>query len=417
MNLFNDEELIRRLKRLNAVQPAPAAMNQALDRVRQSLVKDSSNKPRWGNKIVLKHVAAAAAVLIVVGGTLVWFWPASSPAQASFGELQQVMKAVRSVTCRQTTRGGDEPAQTTQWMFLADGRARFENSDGSSSILDPTKARMLILNPKKREAKLWLGIKTPPVNPYELFKNLPNDASARRLPGKKIDGKEVLGFAVKVVGEEATLWADARTRLPLRIEAEQKGEQGKTITSVLDDFIFDRELDPKLFSMEPPAGYKVDTLGVAELPPPPADPKLKDLVVTPWVGIGPVKFGMSREEIENLFGRADAVVEGKNNVDLNYGSRGFTLGVRKNVGLWTIWCKTQEFSLPFRINDFSGKTDKGIAMGASKADIMRVYGKPDAENIIQTTTQLAYREPDVSFTIVNDKLIQMNFMYQRREAK
>jgi hypothetical protein len=252
------------------------------------------------------------------------------------------------------------------------------------------------------------------LNLYELIKNLPSDTSARSLPGKKIDGKDVLGFAVKVAwcdsacqGQDLTLWADAKTRLPVRIEAEGKDDDGKPGEVVIDDFVFDRELDAKLFSFEPPADHQFVTKGVAELPAVPTDSPLKDLVVTPLVGIGPVQFGMVREEVEKVLGKPDAVqAVGTNGyVDMNYGSRGLFIGASKTLGVVTISCVAQQ-AMATRVRNFSGKTDKGIALGASMADVIQAYGEPDSKETNKGSTYLSYNQLQAHFTLFSDKLVQ-----------
>jgi hypothetical protein len=84
-------------------------------------------------------------------------------------------------------------------------------------------------------------------------------------------------------------------------------------------------------------------LGTTELPAAPKNPQQKDLIVTPLVGIGPVKFGMSRADVEKALGKADAAQEqGKNGyVQLNYGSRGFFIGVSKTRGVVIFSCSSQ----------------------------------------------------------------------------
>ena len=129
----------------------------------------------------------------------------------------------------------------------------------------------------------------PPADMYQFIKNLPGDSTARPLPGKKIDGREVLGFTVKVKDQEWTVWADARTRLPVRVEFEAKDDKGKIIGDVsYDEFVFDKGLDLKLFSFDPPAGYKLQTFGIAGLPSAPNDPQLveadRDAARGHWTG-------------------------------------------------------------------------------------------------------------------------------------
>jgi hypothetical protein len=302
-------------------------------------------------------------------------------------------------------------------MILANGVCRTEQTDGGYTVTDPGKRRALLVRPDKNEATLLQGLNTPSVNLYELLKNLPGDASARPLSGKKLDGKEVLGFAVPapckdgcLKGKEITLtvWADPRTRLPLRIETADKDEKGDPAEIVVDQIVFDGALDAKLFDLEPPAGYKLRTEGVAELPPAPADPQPGDLVVTPRKGVDPVEFGMSREQVEEALGKADGVQEvGKNGyVEMNYGSRGLFLGVSKTLGVVTISCSCQQVTL-LRIRDFGGKTDKGIALGAGIADVIKAYGEPTKKETNEGSTYLDYDKLGAWFTFFGDRLVQI----------
>jgi hypothetical protein len=323
----------------------------------------------------------------------------------------------RSVTCRYTRI--EVPEETIRIWVLDNGLSRSEEKDGSYTISNSTKYRALVVNPRKREATLFEGANIPQVNMYERIKRLPGDASARPLPRKKIDGKEALGFLVKMEGHDVTVWADPTTRLPVRIEAEEKDSQGKTVGMVLHEFVFDKELDSKLFSFDTKLleGYKIETKGIANFPAAPTDPQQKDLVVTPLVGIGPVKFGMSREEVERLLGKPDGVQEVGNRgaVNLNYGSRGFFLFVSKTLGVITISCVAQK-SMAFRVRDFTGKTDKGIALGVAKADIIRAYGEPNRNETQKGSTYLSYGKLQADFTLFDDKLVEM--MFQRpRPAK
>src|SRR5579871_1407151 len=414
MNDFPDDDLIRRLQRLADVQPTPDATRRALERVRRALAGNQVVYTPLRRRIMPRHVAAAAAMVLIAGSVFAWLALPASPARANFGEVQAALKAAHSVTCRQTVHVQGQPDQVTHIFVLGSGLWRAEDRDGRYTVADVGKHKALAVDPKERHALLLQGANMPKVNLYEKIKALPNDAGAQPLPGKKLDGKDVLGFRVKMSDLNCTVWADAKTRLPVRIEAEEKTDDGKVSRLVLDDFAFDKELDPKLFSFEPPPGYKLDVQGIAELPAAPEDPKLKNLVVTPLVGIGPVKFGMSREQVEKALGKADSVeAQGKNGyVSMNYGSRGFFLGVSKTLGVVTISCASQA-TFAVRIRDFAGKTDKGIALGATLADVVRAYGEPDWKKTDHGSTHVSYNRLQASFTFFGDKLVQMLFTKPR----
>ena len=219
---------------------------------------------------------------------------------------------------------------------------------------------------------------------------------------------------VKVQEQDVTVWVDARTRLPVRFNAEGKNEEGKPSQLVVGDFKFDREVDAALFSFQPPAGYKLEARGVGAFPPAPAEPRLKDLVVTPLVGIGPARFGMGRAEVERLLGRPDAAepVGKYGSVNLNYGSRGMFIAVGQKLGVVMITCVAQKV-MAVRVRDFSGKTDKGIAVGAHEADITKAYGRPSSRSTNKGSTYLSYGPLKADFTLVGDELVQMTFQRPR----
>ena len=67
---------------------------------------------------------------------------------------------------------------------------------------------------------------------------------------KQIDGREAVGFLAKHPRAEITLWADAKTGLPIRIEQ----KEGQLLVTV-KNLQFDVPMDDALFSMEVPEGY------------------------------------------------------------------------------------------------------------------------------------------------------------------
>jgi hypothetical protein len=414
MTELHEQELIRRLERLGAIEPAPQATNRALQRVRQAITEASPLPFHSRRAARIKRVMAAAALLLGCG-LFAWLLSGSAALPNVYAEVQAAAKAFGSVTFRQSTKIKGEVKETTTLRILASGIIRAEEEDGSYSITDPSKHRALLVRPKNKEAVLMEGLNTSSINLYELFRKLPGDAAARPLPKKKLDGKDVLGFTVPVrcdsgpfKGKELTLtvWADAGARLPVRIETGGKDEKGDTIEIIADQIVLDKALDEKLFVLEPPKGYKLRTEGVARLPDAPADPKRKDLVLTPRKGVGPVEFGMSREQVEKALGKPDEAKELGASVQMNYGSRGMFISVGKIRGVMVITCLSQQVTMQ-RIRDFSGKTDKGIALGASVADVIKAHGEPTSKTKDAGTTTLTYGKGSTELTFFDDKLVRI----------
>jgi outer membrane lipoprotein-sorting protein len=76
------------------------------------------------------------------------------------------------------------------------------------------------------------------------------DADIQDLGEKEINGQKAVGFYVKGLNVDLTIWANKKTSLPIRIEF----TEGKTST-VIKNIEFDVPLEVSLVSMEVPAGY------------------------------------------------------------------------------------------------------------------------------------------------------------------
>ena len=267
---------------------------------------------------------------------------------------------------------------------------------------------------------------------YDVFRSIA-DKPIKTLPPRLIAGKMADGFVVrhplaelnkalpKPPEFETTAWVDPKTKLPLRIDTVTR-EDNVTTTEIMSIIAFDRPLDPALFALTPPEGYKVETFGMPELRPEPAakdkDKAAAEMVVTPLAGIGPVKFGMKAADVIRLLGQPDKTISpNKDYAILEYYSRGFSIHTTTQRGALMMMCYTGKF-WAFRVRAFAGRTDKGVKMGASRADIEKAYGKPTsvdettmkdvvgkrAANPDKKTGQvdLNYSDLGVSFTLHDD---------------
>jgi hypothetical protein len=132
-----------------------------------------------------------------------------------------------------------------------------------------------------------------------------------------------------------------------------------------------------------------------------------ELIIEPLVGIGPVKFGMSKEEVIKHFGPPDKVLA--DGTKLNYvSSRGLSFTVNPELGLQEIGCWS-EGMLPSHATTFAGKTKEGIGIGASEEEIVAAYGLPDrtssgSGDIIKN---LHYDKLSSKFSLKEDKLMTM----------
>jgi hypothetical protein len=141
-------------------------------------------------------------------------------------------------------------------------RRTISNFPGNVSIIDLESKRILNLTEEKKEAA-YIDLKGLPAIPnyLELLKNTivrleesPHFV-VEDLGTRQIDGRQAVGFLAKHPQIEVTVWADAKSGLPVRIESKE-GQLNVTCRNIQ----FDAPLDEALFSMEVPDGYKLQQM-------------------------------------------------------------------------------------------------------------------------------------------------------------
>jgi len=134
---------------------------------------------------------------------------------------------------------------------------------------------------------------------------------------------------------------------------------------------------------------------------------IDELIIEPLVGIGPVRFGMSKDEVIKHFGQPDKILA--DGTKLNYvSSKGLSFTVDSGLSLQEISCWS-EGMLPFGVKTFAGRTKEGIGIGATQEQIVAAYGRSDrtstgSKGVIQN---LHYDKLQVRFSLQEGKLISM----------
>jgi outer membrane lipoprotein-sorting protein len=212
--------------------------------------------------------AAAAAVLAV--GLLLGWTARTAPALA---QTVQALKEVKTYRCRYVqemtrTAGAEEEREEGVYCWAVPGSYRMEtHRDGKvSDVLVMVRGKPGI--EIDHRAETYHRVEPLHARPSPLFllgslARYSGKADAE-LPERKIDGKAARGFEIAFakidpdVGEGSLrVWADSKTKLPLRVEMVFSGE-GRM---VMDKFEWDVPSD-KWFSEEPPAKYQDKTPNV-----------------------------------------------------------------------------------------------------------------------------------------------------------
>ena len=77
------------------------------------------------------------------------------------------------------------------------------------------------------------------------------DGQVEDLGEQIIDGRKAIGFVGRGHNEQVTIWADAQTAVPIRIEV----HIGQDMAFVMKNFEFDADVDEMLVSLDVPPGY------------------------------------------------------------------------------------------------------------------------------------------------------------------
>lgn len=214
--------------------------------------------------------AAAASILLVLG---VWFLAISGGAGVAFADVVQKVKEAKSVTltCRQKI--GRQPEMEFKWS-LQGNAIRMEMPGQLTMIADTEQKKGLQLDPIR---KIAYQIPAPKdavtsnfTNPIEQFRKIrPKDA--RRLGEEQVNEQKTIVYQVEkfefmdlIAEGEMKIWVDPATELPVKIRIGLNSRRGSKAEDrpfdtvmTFERFEWNKRLDPGLFSLKIPDGYKV----------------------------------------------------------------------------------------------------------------------------------------------------------------
>ena len=360
-------------------------------------------------------VGGASALAATVVVALAFLGPTAS---ASFAEVKAALKGVRSVI---VTRAFNGTKSQHRMLASVDHNAyRTEFSDGAIFV-ENGGGRVLMLNTQDRTGRLGLKGTEGMMSPTEYLKSLQSieTNTVRSLGRKKFGERSLVGFELPpIAGAPRTIWVDPNTKLPVREEVGRvqpdtdakfnyhvsaAAATANGIANSVATYEFNVEIADDAFSLSP-AGYTiVDPLKSQEVENTPTTVRKEpeELLILPGEGVGPVKFGMSREEVNALLGEPDVVLptgdeRGITGASLLYFSLGLDIRVDSNLGVTAFTCVLDNPNF----SDFRGRFKNGISMDSSPADIQRTFGQPVRETSTGEATALFYEVAKSKITFV-----------------
>jgi hypothetical protein len=246
--------------------------NVVLDRIirEQNIKLKAATRISAGLKIrriimksrIIKLAAAAVIAVAVVIGISQFFG-----GTVTFAEVIKPILNTRTVVL--DLMMGTEDAPVVHDIVVGTRiRRTFSNMD-TILILDLDNAKMLSLDPKSKGA-MYIDIKGPigegTKSYIGLVRNIVKDIEkhpewpVQELGQQEIDGQTAVGFLVRGQNEEITIWANAKTALPIRIEMLLGQSLSKQTHYILKNIEFNVPVDESLVSMEPPADYTLASM-------------------------------------------------------------------------------------------------------------------------------------------------------------
>jgi hypothetical protein len=127
-------------------------------------------------------------------------------------------------------------------------------------------------------------------------------------------------------------------------------------------------------------------------------------------GVGPVKFGMPKEQVIEYLGEPGRM-EGGGIAMFYLETKGISLVLSPRLGVQEINCWSKEYPKMYPdmpdINTFVGKTIEGIGMGAGREQIVAAYGEPDKTDSRDPFAILHYARLRTQFWLVQNKLVNI----------
>ena len=279
---------------LDRVRPAETVGRVAEDIRKADVIPITVERARQKKRIA--KLAVAATILVALGILVFEMMMGGGSPNIAFAQVADALESLQSATYDVTSEAKGENSKspaivTGKGFFLAPSHQRMELSREIDSakttmnqvvIIDDQAAKWILLAPDQKVAvatdmksmediikKLGNGARP---DLFEMVRRLVREGSSgtadkvERLGKKEIEGHAAVGFRINnsVIGGtilgtigsmagDMTLWADPETARPIRIEFATHTFGVERM--VMNNFRYDVELDPSLFSLEPPEGY------------------------------------------------------------------------------------------------------------------------------------------------------------------
>lgn len=222
-----------------------------------NVAQPTARGPRWLAGGVAGAVAASLAFVI---------WLTSLPTSTALADVVEHVMQIKNLQFEFVVQRFDDVAQTGTVM-IRDQTMRIENQIAGHSLVslvDVKRKEVLVLDDERKLAQELDGVELSQlgsVNPIQelvaakdkSFKSLGNDL----IDGERVEVLKVRGLSIMGIGDQAemTLWVDATTKLPVKIEMLDADPKSKT-QIVFEEFQWNAVMAAEQFAIAIPQGYQ-----------------------------------------------------------------------------------------------------------------------------------------------------------------
>lgn len=216
---------------------------------------------------VPRLIAVGTACFIIAA---VWLLvPGRQSTAQAFNKLAETLITARTARFQMEVDVEGQPKQKFQSFFFAPARFRNELaltrvvtivdwSVGKIMTVIPATKQVVVMNIHGEAGKEKFQSQFDRLRELLSKSRDAKEDQYQRLAEKEIDGHRAVGFRYDSPAATVTLWGDAETGQPIRIETLWSGIPRTEAT--MTDFEINIDLKDSLFDLTPPAGYKVQSL-------------------------------------------------------------------------------------------------------------------------------------------------------------
>jgi len=267
------ENIKRSIQQLND-KTSEKLNKRTLDDIYSAMDKQQTAqlKPSMWRTIMHSKTAKIAAGFIIIFMVLFGFDLIDSQNGAAFASVIEKLVAARTASFDLSIEFGEQPAQTSSFLYDADGHIRQNMANGVVNVIDYNQGKVLSLDPKTMTATLGDvsngSFHSAMRDIFETFHDMLAEAidiadgDVLSLGTTTINGRSAYGYQIETSVQKPglywqgkgtlTIWADAETDFPLEL---QWYSTMTNISVTISNIGLDMCIDTTEFGIDIPEGY------------------------------------------------------------------------------------------------------------------------------------------------------------------